>query len=137
MARMSKEEIARREGIVYAYNLVKNKGIEALELDIKNRNITDCPVGISEKDMNAFVENVRMNVVDTFLIMNCVVLQDEFDFGKKRIERFIARFNSKAEVLSDNYASWDDYREQLSRELKIDLSIQENKNDVVIKRKRG
>lgn len=51
MAKMSKEEQARREGIAYAYRVAKEKGVEGLALDIKKRGITDCPVGISNKDM--------------------------------------------------------------------------------------
>lgn len=135
--RISKEEAARREGIYYAYRIVKEGGIEALEKDIKNRGITDCPVGISKADMNAFANNVRMNVVDTFLIMNCTVLQDEFGFGKKRIERFIERFNLKASVIAEDYATWDDFKRQLNDELGIELSIRENDKDVVLRKERN
>lgn len=35
MSKLSKEEIGRREGMAYAYTLVKEKGIEALEEDLR------------------------------------------------------------------------------------------------------
>lgn len=134
MAKMSKEEQARREGIAYAYRVAKEKGVEGLALDIKNRGITDCPVGISNKDMEKFVENVKFNTMDTVLIVVACTLQDEFGFGKKRIDRFIKRFNLKAAVLDEGYATWDDFKEQLVSELNLHLTIRNNDKDVIVEK---
>ena len=38
MARMSKEEQARREGMAYALRFAREKGLDALEADLKMRN---------------------------------------------------------------------------------------------------
>ena len=135
MARMSKEEIARREGIAYACRLAKEKGLDALEKDMRDRGVTDCPVGLDSKDMEKFVENVKNNVMDTFLIMTACTLQDEFGFGEKRISRFIGRFHSKAECIAEGYATWADMQEQLKDELKIELEIRKNEKDVLIRKK--
>lgn len=135
MARMSKEELARRDGIAYAHRLVKEQGLEALEEDMRRRNITDCPVGIGKADMDKFANNVRENVIDTFLIINAAVLRDEFGFGEQRLARFIERFNLKAAVLSEDYANWDDYIQILREEVGLELTIRENNRNVVIKQK--
>lgn len=37
MAKLSKEEMARREGMAYALRIAKEKGIDALEEDLKMR----------------------------------------------------------------------------------------------------
>ena len=44
MARMSKEEQARREGMAYALRLAREKGLDALEADLKMRNAIDLPL---------------------------------------------------------------------------------------------
>lgn len=55
MAKLSREEQARREGEAYAYKLVKEKGIEALEEDLRMRNIFNIPIRVSR---NALKRNV-------------------------------------------------------------------------------
>lgn len=122
MSKISKEEQARREGIAYALRVAKEKGIEGLEHEIKMRGITNCPVGIDWKLAKQYEEEVKFNTIDTVLIMSCCVLQDEFDFGHKRIDRFIQRFNSKSDVLDGEYGTWDDMIEQL-HEANIYLGI--------------
>ena len=42
MARMSKEEQAKREGMAYALRLAREKGLDALEADLKMRNPNGC-----------------------------------------------------------------------------------------------
>lgn len=50
MSKLSKEEIGRREGMAYAYKLVKEKGIEALEEDLRMRNIYNIPIRVTKDD---------------------------------------------------------------------------------------
>lgn len=132
MAKMSKEEIARRETMAYCLRIVKERGVEGLEKEIEMRNITNCPLGISKTDMDKFVDNVKLNTLDTVLILAACTLQDEFNFGRKRIERFIKRFEEKASVIADSYAEWGDFQEQLRYELKIELRIRANERDIII-----
>ena len=51
MARMNKEEQARREGMAYAFKIAKERGIDGLEKELRLRNITKLPVAIKEKDV--------------------------------------------------------------------------------------
>ena len=44
-----KEEAARREGMSYALNIAKKKGIKALEEELNFRNATNIPVKVSRK----------------------------------------------------------------------------------------
>ena len=54
------------------------------------------------------------------------VLHDEFGFGGRRCQRFIKRFNTKAECLVDDMASWDDYIQMIRKELGIEIVIRRN-----------
>lgn len=132
MAKLSKEEQARREGMSYAHRLVKDGGLDALEKDMKMRGITDCPIGITQKEMDEFAEKVRWSVLDTVLILAACTLQDDFGFGRIRVERFIKGFNGRAAEIADGYAEWGDFQDQLRDDLKIELEIRRNDKDIVI-----
>ena len=54
MARMSKEEQARREGMAYALRFAREKGLDALEADLKMRNAIDLPLRVSKADLDKF-----------------------------------------------------------------------------------
>lgn len=130
MARIDKEEQARREGMAYALRIAKEKGIDALEEDLKMRNAIGLPVGVDRKALNQFTENVKFNTVDTMVILMAVTLHDEFGFGEKRVQRAIDRFMFKANCLDEDYTTWQEQIEILKEELGIELSIRANNKDV-------
>lgn len=130
MARIDKEEQARREGMAYALRIAKEKGIDALEEDLKMRNAIGLPVGVDRKALNQFTENVKFNTVDTMVILMAVTLHDEFGFGEKRVQRAIDRFMFKANSLDEDYTTWQEQIEILKEELGIELSIRANDKDV-------
>ena len=130
MARIDKEEQARREGMAYALRIAKEKGIDALEEDLKMRNAIGLPVGVDRKALNQFTENVKFNTVDTMVILMAVTLHDEFGFGEKRVQRAIDRFMFKAYCLDEDYTTWQEQIEILKEELGIELSIRANDKDV-------
>lgn len=127
MSKLSKEEQARRETMAYCLRVVKESGIEGLEQDIKMRGITNCPVGLCRQTARQYEDEVKNNTLDTVLILTCCVLQDEFDFENKRLQRFIDRFNLKSEVLSGGYGTWNDMIAQLL-EANIHLKIRNQGN---------
>lgn len=47
MAKLSKEELARMEGMSYALKIAKEKGIEGLKEELKFRHAYDVPLKIS------------------------------------------------------------------------------------------
>jgi hypothetical protein len=130
MARLDKEEIARRDGMAYALRIAKEKGIEGLEEEIKYRNITEIPIAIKRDKLNECIENIKLNTIDTILVLSAVTLRDEFGFGKARLARFIERFNLKTDCLVEDYCTWDDLRQNLEEECGIKLSIRQNNQNV-------
>lgn len=130
MARLDKEEVARRSGMMYALKIAKEKGIEGLEEEIKYRNITEIPIAIKRDKLNECIENIKLNTIDTILVLSAVTLRDEFGFGKERLARFIERFNLKTDCLVEDYCTWDDLRQNLEEECGIKLSIRQNNKNV-------
>ena len=128
----SKEELARREGMSYALRYAKKNGIEALEKELKMRGAYDIPIRISDKDLKAFTDNAKMMLLDTVLILASMTLHDEFGFGHDRLQRFVKRFNFKAECIGDDYTSWQDQIDILKEECGLEYLIRMNDKDVKI-----
>ena len=103
MARDKLEE-ARREGMAYALNIVKTKGIGGLEEECKFRGAT-----------------------------SAITLRDQFGFGAERIKRYVDRFNSKAECIMDDYTTWDEQTQILKEECGLEFKIRQNDKDVKVR----
>lgn len=117
----------RMSGAKWMYDLIKEKGMEEAEKELKVRGALFVPMEISANYLNNTVEKIKVNTIDTMLIMSVAVLRDEFEFGKQRIGKFIKRFNEKTECLVDDWYTWNDQIQQLKDELGIEFSIRENK----------
>lgn len=123
MAKISKEEQARREGMAYALRLAKEKGIDALEEDLKMRNAIDLPLRVSKADLSKFSENVKYNIVFYIKVLMAVTMHDEFGFGNKRIKQMFKRFDLKAECLADDYTTWDEQVSIIAEECGINMKF--------------
>lgn len=121
--KLSKEEQARFEGMAYAYKIAKEKGIEGLAEEIKFRNCTKLPVGARRKNCEAAIEAIKNQTCDTFITLTCHTLNDEFGFGLKRLQKFIDRFEGKAECLADGYCCWSDITKTMWDEMGLNLKI--------------
>lgn len=126
MAKLSKEEIAKREGMAYALRIAKEKGIDELEKDLQMRNCHNIPVGLSQKQLNDFSQTVKQKMVRYMIILIAVTLHDEFEFGQKRVQKFIDRFMLKCGCLDEDYTTWEEQIEILREELGIELDVKEN-----------
>lgn len=122
---MRKEERWRLEGISYAINFLKSHDgdIKALEEDAKRRGALEIPVGVTRTQLDEFSDRIRHNCTMTMALVAISVLHDEFGFsnkqqaGKKgRLDRFIDRFNQKAECLESDYVSWEELRQTIMEE---------------------
>ena len=67
--------------------------MEAAEKELKVRGAMFVPLEVNQKQLDEAVYKIKLNTIDCILIMSCMVLRDEFDFGQKRLERFCERFN--------------------------------------------
>lgn len=132
MAKLSKEEMARREGMAYALKVAKEKGISGLEAELIMRNALNLPLRISQKDMETFSNNVKMNTIDTVMVLMAVTLHDEFGFGPKRVQRAINRLQFKADCVTENYSTMQEQINIIKEELNINLEIRKNDKDVKI-----
>ena len=105
----------RNEGIAFCDKIAKEKGLEELQRVTRQRNLAGLRTLIDPKDLDKDLINIKMQILDTVLIMSLIVLKDEFDFGSKRLDRFKKRFNDKTECLESGNVTWVDMIEQIQQ----------------------
>lgn len=108
----------RSDGLALAYRVYKEGGIEALEKEIKFREKTKINTGIMLKEIEDSSEQMRGFINETQILLWLSVLHDEFDFGEKRLNQAMDRFEKIHDQISEGYAGWCDYLELLQEKMK-------------------
>lgn len=97
-----------RSGMERAYKLVKEEGLDALEKEIRFRNITGVNTPLLTKELDKGIVDIKRLTMETILTMTIGVLYSEFGFGKKRLERFRDTFMAATASLNDGIITWAD-----------------------------
>lgn len=129
MAKRDKEWEARMQGMIYAYNLVKEGGKEALELDMKRRNFLKAPMKFTTTQMQEFYHEISSNLYNNMLTAVCYTLNDNFGFGPKRIKDFKAAFDKNVEntldldYMGSHYVKLEDYAVELNEKFNMGIDV--------------
>lgn len=140
---MSKDKFyeARMQGMIYAANLVKEKGIEALDSDIKMRGIYKVPLSMSESQFNEFVSVIGEGSKNAVFAIVYVVLCEDFGFGEKRLNKFASGFLKRykdvfaLDYMGNHYVTLTDYAIMMKEKygsLEIDIEriqMEQEEND--------
>ena len=97
-----------RAGMERAYRLYKEEGPEALEKEMKFRNITGVNSRLTAKEIDTGIHEIKNLTIETVLTMAMGTLYSEFGFGKKRLERFRDVFLEGTQSLNDGIVTWAD-----------------------------
>ena len=130
MAKRDKEFELRMSGMLYAYKIVKEQGIEALEKDIKTRNVLKLPLGYSQKDIDEFLEYLKPNFYNSIMSVACVALEETFGFKKVRLKRFKEAFakatteTMNLDYIGENYVTLEDYAVYLNKKYDLDIDVE-------------
>lgn len=116
----------RNDGLALALKIVKEGGIEALEKEIKFRNVSQIHTGLARKDLEKALDPIKQMTLDTVLALSLLTLRDEFDMGKVRLERFMNRFSNKAGCIVGDLCSWPDVVKTIHEETGIGVKIRYN-----------
>lgn len=139
MAKLSKEEQARRAGMAYALKIAKEKGIDGLEEELKRRGALNAPITLPQKELDAFTTNVKIHTIGTITTLAEYVLRNKFDFGNRgrngqmgRMDKFKHWMNFYAESVVEDYLTIDDMVENLNEETGVDLWFKKNDRSVKV-----
>ena len=126
MAKIDNYIAGREDGLQLALNIVKKKGVKGLEDEIRFRNATKIHTLLDKKSLEIATKKIKEMTVDTVTVLSVAVLRDEFEFGKKRCQRFIDRMNLKAECLTEGFVKWNEIVEDIDNDMGIRLRIRRN-----------
>ena len=113
----------RNEGMAYALRIAEQDGIEALRADLERRNILGLKLQIPKKQLDLASNRIKEQTVNRVMIMAAMVLRDEFEFGGKRLGRFIERFNLKTACMVEGMISWEDMRDTIYEETGVYIEL--------------
>ena len=97
-----------RQGMLRAYKLAKDDGIEALEKELRFRNISGVNAPVLAKELDRCVGELKSYILHTVSTMAIGVLYSEFGFGKTRLDRFSDAFAEATKGLEDGIVTWAD-----------------------------
>jgi hypothetical protein len=128
MAR-DKEWEARMQGMIYAYNIVKQGGMEALELDMKRRNVLRAPMKFTAKQMEEVYNAMAARVYNNMLTGMLYAIHDTFGFGKIRLVRLKQSFDKLVsntmdlDYMGEHYVKLDDFAVELNEKYNIGIVV--------------
>lgn len=120
----------RNEGMAFALKIAKEGGVEALEKEIRMRNIWGLHVNVPMKDLKDIKDKITLRVVDIVACVALLTLRDEFGFAGQRGRRFLKRFEQKVECIvgdpeDGRSVSLEDYLKVVRDEMGISLTVSE------------
>lgn len=127
MNKMREYERGREDGLSLGLRIVREGGLEALENEIRFRNISGIHTSLAAKDLDKASEKIKEMTLDTFTIIGIAALHDAFGFGEKRCQRWMDKVMEGADYLVDGLATWKDYINSIKERLNLDLQIRWNK----------
>ena len=127
MNKMREYERGREAGLSLGLRIVREGGLEALENEIRFRNISGIHTSLAAKDLDKASEKIKEMTLDTFTIIGIAALHDAFGFGEKRCQRWMDKVMEGADYLVDGLATWEDYINSIKERLNLDLQIRWNK----------
>lgn len=128
MAR-DKEFEWRMQGMIYAYNMAKEQGVEALEKDIKKRNILRAPMRFTQKQIDEYWDMLSANIYNNMLTAVCYTLNYCYGFGAKRIAEFKKKYDSVVQdaldldYMGEHYVKLEDFAVELNEKFNIGIDI--------------
>lgn len=115
-------DAGREDGMYLALKIVREGGLEALEKEIRFRNITGIKTSLAMKEIEGATQEIKNNVIDTITCLAVHTLHDEFGFGKERAARFMERFQEKTSCLIHELVFWEDIVEE-NKKMGIETKI--------------
>jgi len=123
MAKISKEEQARRDGFEYFVRLYRGQKIRIPEIDeeIRRRGLIGKPIGLDKQAELEYVGQIQKHTLQVALVIYVWILHNKLEFGEKRILRAMDWFWDMADLLTDDYLDYQDIADTLLQETGVEL----------------
>lgn len=127
MAKRDKDYENRMAGYIAAYNKAKTEGVDALERDLRMRNMLKVDIATPEKKLREQFEYLSTNVYANTMTAMMWTLHDVYGMGKKRLHEFKKAFDKVVkdsydlDWLGEHYVKLEDFALELNK--KYDIGI--------------
>ena len=120
---MKSFQSGREEGLLLAKKIVKEGGLEALEDEIRFRNLTKVKTSVTQKEISMAAEQIKEMCCETIKIAMVAAIHDAYGFGRKRIEKALVKFDKTTAYLRQGWLTWSDMIEDIKSELGMTLNL--------------
>lgn len=130
MAKISKEFQWRMEGMIAAYKIVTEKGLDGLKKEMQMRNFLKVDLWAKKGEVEALHRTVAENVYVSMLTTVMFILHDTFGFGKKRMDLMKSEFDKKVKNIEDldwmgeHYVRFEDYAVYLNKKFGYEFDVE-------------
>ena len=123
MARLSKEEQARRDGFEYFTRIYRSQKIRIPEIDeeIRRRGLTGKPIGLDKKAELEYVGMIQKQTLQVAIVIYVWILHNKLEWGEKRLLRAMQWFWDMADLLTEDYLDYQDIAQTLKDETGIEM----------------
>ena len=103
------------EGMVTAFKIASEKGLEGLKKELQMRNYLKVDIWAKKGEVEQLHRTVSENVYMSMLSTVMYILHDTFGFGKKRLDQMKLEFDKKVKNIEDldwmgeHYVRFEDY----------------------------
>jgi hypothetical protein len=115
----------RNDGLLMAYKIAKEGGIEALEKEIRYRNISGISLNLTQKEIKEASYTANLRATEVAITISLLTLMDEFCFSKFQANKFKDSFDRKVEDVLNNDSSLEEYLTRIRNELNIELVVKD------------
>ena len=130
MGKIDKLQQARMDGMCRALEITKDKGVDALEAEIRFRNATGLQLDVNMEAAEAAIAKVAERIYMTFSTVTMWTINQLWHHGKKVLHDFENTFNSYVEDLNavdyygERYVRFRDMAAELNEKYDLDLSME-------------
>lgn len=123
MAKVNELMEGRNQGLVLALKIVKEQGIEALEEEIKYRNITGVSMKLTKTEMNAATTRMKIHSTRMAVAIALITLVDEFGMGRMQARKFKEHFDIKVDEIINNGGDTTELLDRIRNELNWEITF--------------
>jgi hypothetical protein len=113
----------RNQGLLLALDIAKEKGIEALEEEIKYRNITGISSTLKKSEVEKIIKEMQVHSTKMAIAVALITLLDEFGMGKMQVRKFKETFDAKVEEICSKDGDTTDMLERVKNELGLVITF--------------
>lgn len=127
MAKLNDIQKYRNDGLALALKIVKEKGVQGLEEEIKFRNITGIHTHLSKSALERVEEEFKRQVIKYYQAASLYILKENYQFGKVKMKNYYRKFEDLCDSVIRDYLTLEDIANWLRDEYKINLFCEEEK----------